>query len=99
MIDGRSPRCCAASKLPGAGLICLALAAVVNCILKPEQQAVEIDRHDFGGVDRGPRARVGEPARAEVPAAFGGGANIAVQLARRANCLAQAASAWRWQPS
>ena len=48
-----------------------------------EEQAVEIDRHQSGGVDGCERLAIGEPARAEVPSAFGGSTEIAVDFRRR----------------
>ena len=48
-----------------------------------EEQAVEIDRHQSGGVDGCERLAIGEPSRAEVPSAFGGSTEIAVNFRRR----------------
>ncbi len=77
------PRGGSVFKLERAGLVAAALAAGAYGILQAEQQAVEIDGHDFGGVHGRARLPVGEPARAEVPAALRRGADIAKQLVRR----------------
>ena len=66
-----------------------ALAAGDDRALEAEQETVEVDRDDLGGVDRRHGARVREPAGAEVPAALGGGADVAEHLAARAPARAR----------
>jgi hypothetical protein len=68
----------AARKIFGAVVIARPFAAVADGALQPKQQAVEVDRNDFGRVDRDERSRIGEPARTEIPAALRGAANLAV---------------------
>ncbi len=53
-----------------------------NRLLESKQQAVKIDRNDLGGVDGFEGLAIGEPARAEVPAALGRRPNVAIQLLR-----------------
>src|SRR5579863_6396566 len=84
MIDGGVPRCRAPRECIGARRLRAALAADTNRVLQSKQQTVEIDRHDFGGVDRGARAAVSEPARTEIPAAFRSRPNVAKHLSHRA---------------
>src|SRR5437763_9916770 len=81
-VHGRAPLVRTALELPHAGLIDRALAGGTNGLLEAEQQAVEIDGNDLGGDDRGARVCVGEPARAEIPAAFRCRADVAVNLLR-----------------
>ena len=47
------------------------------------EQRVEIGRHELDGADRGERFAIGEPARAEVPAAFGCGTQVSIHLLLR----------------
>src|SRR5204862_5011275 len=54
-----------------AGLVLGLATAGCDRLLEPEQQAVEIDRHDGGGVDRGQGVWVGEQAWAEVTTGLG----------------------------
>ena len=70
--------------------------------LRLVQQAVEIGRNEIGRVDRAERLAVRQPARAEVPAAFGRGSQIAVdvgdrpaRVARRRDIFAIGFLAWR----
>ena len=81
-VHGRAPLVRTTLELPHAGLIGRALAGGANGLLEAEQQAVEIDGYDLGGDDRGARVCIGEPARAEIPAAFRRRADVAVNLLR-----------------
>ena len=79
-VDGCAARGGAPFELERTRLVSAAHAARVDGILQAEQQAVQIDRHDFRGIHRRPGMSVGEPARSEVPAAFRRGSNVAKQL-------------------
>src|SRR5437016_12729282 len=79
-IDRSAPRRAALGELPRAIAIPRSLAACLNGALQAEQQAIEVNRDDLGGVRRSKRARIREPAGAEVPAALGGGANVPIEL-------------------
>src|SRR5256884_463439 len=81
-VHGRAPLVRTTLELPHAGLIDGALAGGANGLLEAEQQAVEIDGNYLGGDDRGARVCIGEPARAEIPAAFRRRADVAVNLLR-----------------
>src|SRR5208282_4468779 len=61
-------------------MIACPFATGADRILQAEQQSVEVDRNDFGRVDRDKRSRISEPARAEIPPALGAGANLPVGL-------------------
>ncbi len=67
-----------------AGGLALHGAALGDGLLEFVQQAVQVDRDDRGRADGRQRRAVAEPARAEVPAALGGGAQVAPHLGVRA---------------
>ena len=84
-IDRGAPHRGAPRKFLRAGCIGAALAPRANRVLETEQQTVQIDRHDFSRIDGRAGAGVGEPARAEIPAAFRRCAYIAEHLRGRAS--------------
>src|ERR1019366_4975464 len=88
-VDGRVARGRASGKFLRARGIGLALASSSDRILEPEQQTIQVNGHDFRGVDRRTRMRIREPARTEIPAAFRGSANIVIQLRRLAPAVAR----------
>src|SRR5262249_6603534 len=101
-VDGRAAPRATVGELARTGRVAGAFAALAEGAFEPEEQTVQVGRHDLGRVDGRERAPVGEPAGAEVPAALRRGADIPVQLARNAltgtgqlPVLAQRLLAWR----
>src|ERR1700681_2996145 len=70
------------SELAEAGSLVGALTAGADCIFKSKQQAVQINRDDLRGVDGREAPAIGEPAGAEVPAAFSRRTHVAINLPR-----------------
>jgi hypothetical protein len=57
-------------------------AARRDALLHRQHEAVEVDRHDIGGAHRGEHGRIAEPARAEIPSALRGCAQMALHHRR-----------------
>ncbi len=70
-------------KILGTGLLALHRRQLGDLPLELVEQRIEVDGQDAGGADGRQPVRIVQPARAEVPARFGTGAQVTINLVPR----------------